>query len=314
MRRPSRRAARPIDRAAPVSPAGADTGSPTPRRVVPPSAVLPDPATPVPPRPGAPAAALDAVAVRRCWPDVVGKVNRTNKRIAALMRDAVVRELDGDMLVLTVKSTVLAKMMADHAAVLTDALYEELGGRWQIRCEVAGERGGVSLSGPQRSQSAAPARPAAPPSAPDGQTSPASAPNPSRRRVERERRRPDERAEPDRRRVERAVAAAGPASASNPAAAARVERERRCRPDRARRPAGPASAPRRRWPAPGPLTAAGSNAAGRPQRIRPAVPARVPVLVCRAERIARGNGSGGWPRLRWPRCRPAGWNAAHRTC
>ncbi|MEV4824821.1 DNA polymerase III subunit gamma and tau [Micromonospora sp. NPDC049274] len=154
------------DPAAPVSPAGAGTGSPAPRRVVPPSAVLPDPATPVPPRPGAPAAALDAVAVRRAWPDVVGKVNRTNKRIAALMRDAVVRELDGDMLVLTVKSTVLAKMMADHAAVLTDALYEELGGRWQIRCEVAGERGGVSLSGPPRSQPAAPPRPAAPPNAP----------------------------------------------------------------------------------------------------------------------------------------------------
>ncbi|MGC4836288.1 DNA polymerase III subunit gamma and tau [Micromonospora vinacea] len=148
------------DQAVPVSPAG-----PTPRRAVPPSAVLPDPATPAPPRPGAPAAALDAVAVRRVWPDVVGKVNRTNKRIAALMRDAVVRELDGDMLVLTVKSTVLAKMMADHAAVLTDALYEELGGRWQIRCEVAGERGGVSLSSSPRSQPAAPARPAAPPAA-----------------------------------------------------------------------------------------------------------------------------------------------------
>ncbi|WP_112700044.1 DNA polymerase III subunit gamma and tau, partial [Micromonospora noduli] len=152
----------PADQAVPVSPAG-----PAPRRVVPPSAVLPDPATPAPPRPGAPAAALDAVAVRRVWPDVVGKVNRTNKRIAALMRDAVVRELDGDMLVLTVKSTVLAKMMADHAAVLTDALYEELGGRWQIRCEVAGERGGVSLSGSPRTQQTAPARPAAPPATSD---------------------------------------------------------------------------------------------------------------------------------------------------
>ncbi|MFI6256491.1 DNA polymerase III subunit gamma and tau [Micromonospora zamorensis] len=170
----------PADQGAPVSPAGPGAGSPAQRRVVPPSAVLPDPATPVPPRPGAPAAALDAVAVRRVWPDVVGKVNRTNKRIAALMRDAVVRELDGDMLVLTVKSTVLAKMMADHAAVLTDALYEELGGRWQIRCEVAGERGGVSLSGSQRSQQAAPARPAAsptsaPPAAPTA-ANPTSAP------------------------------------------------------------------------------------------------------------------------------------------
>ncbi|RKF25781.1 DNA polymerase III subunit gamma and tau [Micromonospora globbae] len=142
-----------------------DDGSAAPRRAVPPSAVMPDPATPAPPLPGAEApGTLDAAAVRRVWPDVVGKVNRTNKRIAALMRDAVVRELDGDTLVLTVKSAVLARMMSDHAAVLTDALYEELGGRWQIRCEVAGERGGVTLSGPPRS--AAPARPASPPPGP----------------------------------------------------------------------------------------------------------------------------------------------------
>ncbi|MDM4721421.1 DNA polymerase III subunit gamma and tau [Micromonospora sp. WMMA1363] len=137
----------------PVAPA--DPGSPG-RRSAPPPAVMPDPATPAPPRPGAVApGALDAVAVRRAWPEVVSKVNRTNKRIAALMRDAVVRDLDGDTLVLTVKSSVLARMVADHAVVLTDALYEELGGRWQIRCEVAGERGGASrpASSPARSGS-----------------------------------------------------------------------------------------------------------------------------------------------------------------
>ncbi|MEU6078014.1 DNA polymerase III subunit gamma and tau [Micromonospora sp. NPDC047074] len=155
--------------ASPVAPAGSEPATGTPRRAVPPSAVMPDPATPAPPRPGAEATgALDAVAVRRAWPEVVGKVNRTNKRIAALMRDAVVRDLDGDALVVTVKSSVLAKMMSDHAQVLTDALYEELGGRWQIRCEVAGERGGASLGGPR---SAAPARPASPPPAePDPET------------------------------------------------------------------------------------------------------------------------------------------------
>ncbi|SCL60046.1 DNA polymerase III subunit gamma and tau [Micromonospora peucetia] len=147
---------------APVSPAASEPAAGAPRRVVPPSAVMPDPATPAPPRPGAAATgALDAVAVRRVWPEVVGKVNRSNKRIAALMRDAVVRDLDGDTLVVTVKSSVLAKMMSDHAQVLTDALYEELGGRWQIRCEVAGERGGASLGGSSRS--AAPARPTSPP-------------------------------------------------------------------------------------------------------------------------------------------------------
>ncbi|SBT49241.1 DNA polymerase III subunit gamma and tau [Micromonospora auratinigra] len=131
----------------------------TGRRPVPASAVLPDPATPEPPRPGSAAAgALDAVAVRRVWPDIVAKVNRIKKPAAALMRDAVVRDVDGDVLVLTVKSPVLAQMMGAHTSVLADALYEEFGGRWQIRCEVAGERGGSSLGGPARQS--APPRPA----------------------------------------------------------------------------------------------------------------------------------------------------------
>ncbi|MFI7603541.1 DNA polymerase III subunit gamma and tau [Micromonospora sp. NPDC049366] len=138
-------------------------GGPPARRVVPPSAVMPDPATPEPPRPGAaPAGQLDAVAVRRVWPDIVAKVNRIKKPAAALMRDAVVRDVDGDTLVLTVKSPVLAQMMGNHTSVLAEALYEEFGGRWQIRCEVAGERGAASLSGPPRAAGPAPARPASP--------------------------------------------------------------------------------------------------------------------------------------------------------
>lgn len=146
------------------APAGADPAAGVPRRAVPPSAVMPDPATPEPPRPGAQATgALDAVAVRRVWPDIVAKVNRIKKPAAALMRDAVVRDVDGDTLVLTVKSPVLAQMMGNHTSVLAEALYEEFGGRWQIRCEVAGERGGASVGGPSRT--AAPARPAAPPPA-----------------------------------------------------------------------------------------------------------------------------------------------------
>ncbi|MGC4791422.1 DNA polymerase III subunit gamma and tau [Micromonospora sp. DT178] len=151
-----------------TGPVGATAGGPPAdapvRRQVPPSAVMPDPATPAPPRHGAAAAGpLDAVAVRRVWPDIVAKVNRIKKPAAALMRDAVVRDVDGDTLVLTVKSPVLAQMMGNHTSVLAEVLYEEFGGRWQIRCEVAGERGGASLGGSSRP--AAPARPASPPPA-----------------------------------------------------------------------------------------------------------------------------------------------------
>ncbi|MFF3852149.1 DNA polymerase III subunit gamma and tau [Micromonospora sp. NPDC002575] len=155
--------------AAPVSagPASAAPAPAAPRREVPPEAVMPDPATPAPPRPGAAAAGpLDAVAVRRVWPDIVAKVNRIKKPAAALMRDAVVRDVDGETLVLTVKSPVLAQMMGNHTSVLAEALYEEFGGRWQVRCEVAGERGGASPGGaspggasPGGSRGSAPAPP-----------------------------------------------------------------------------------------------------------------------------------------------------------
>ncbi|WFE58465.1 DNA polymerase III subunit gamma and tau [Micromonospora sp. WMMD712] len=163
--------------AAPVSagPAPAAPAPTAPRREVPPEAVMPDPATPAPPRPGAAAAGpLDAVAVRRVWPDIVAKVNRIKKPAAALMRDAVVRDVDGDTLVLTVKSPVLAQMMGNHTSVLAEALYEEFGGRWQVRCEVAGERGGGSPGG-SRGSAPAPPRPAPAPPAP-----PASATNAAR--------------------------------------------------------------------------------------------------------------------------------------
>ncbi|SCE78302.1 DNA polymerase-3 subunit gamma/tau [Micromonospora purpureochromogenes] len=145
-----------------AAPAAEPVTPPAAPRRVPPEAVMPDPVTPAPPRPGSSSpGALDAVAVRRAWPDIVAKVNRIKKPAAALMRDAVVRDVDGDTVVLTVKSPVLAQMMGNHISVLSDALYEEFGGRWQIRCEVAGERGAATLGGPSRA--AAPTRPASPP-------------------------------------------------------------------------------------------------------------------------------------------------------
>ncbi|MFI6759342.1 DNA polymerase III subunit gamma and tau [Micromonospora sp. NPDC050417] len=141
---------------APVS--SAPTAAPS-RPVAPPAAVMPDPVTPDPPAPGSGTpGVLDAVAVRRQWGEVVGMINRTNKRLAALVRDAVVRDVDNGTLVLTVKSPVLAQMVVSHVEVLSDAIYQEFGERWQIRCEVAGDqRTGAGSAGP-RPTPAAPAR------------------------------------------------------------------------------------------------------------------------------------------------------------
>jgi DNA polymerase-3 subunit gamma/tau len=100
-----------------------------------------DPATPEPERPGSsPPPQLDAAGVRRAWDEILGMVNSRNKRIAALARNATVRDLEGDTLVLTFQSSVLASMMSKEAGVLSDAIYEVLGSRWELRCEVAGDQ------------------------------------------------------------------------------------------------------------------------------------------------------------------------------
>jgi DNA polymerase III subunit gamma/tau len=83
---------------------------------------------------------LDVTAVRDAWPEIVALVNQSNKRIAALMRDAVVRDLTNDTLVVTVRSAVLAQMLSAQLDLIADAVYEVLGVRWQIRCEVSGDQ------------------------------------------------------------------------------------------------------------------------------------------------------------------------------
>ncbi|RKR89508.1 DNA polymerase-3 subunit gamma/tau [Micromonospora pisi] len=141
---------------APVS--SAPTAAPS-RPAVSPAAVMPDPVTPDPPAPGSGTpGVLDAVAVRRQWGEVVGMINRTNKRLAALVRDAVVRDVDNGTLVLTVKSPVLAQMVVSHVEVLSEAIYQEFGERWQIRCEVAGDQRTGAGSAGHRPTPAAPAR------------------------------------------------------------------------------------------------------------------------------------------------------------
>ena len=90
---------------------------------------------------------LTAAAVREVWPEIISDVGRKSKKVAALASGATVRELDGQTVVLTFRFPAHAKMVSDQPHLIVDALYEALGGRWQIRCEVAGEAGGVRADG-----------------------------------------------------------------------------------------------------------------------------------------------------------------------
>ncbi|GIF53595.1 DNA polymerase-3 subunit gamma/tau [Asanoa ferruginea] len=142
--------ARANGRAAEDSDETADGDSRPPRRV-PPQAVMADPATPDPVIPEAAApGALDAAAVRRVWDEIVAMVRVNNKRIAALASEATVRDIDGDTLVLTFRHAFHARTLAESPEPVVDAIYEVLGGRWQIRCELAGDQRGAAGPPPAR--------------------------------------------------------------------------------------------------------------------------------------------------------------------
>jgi DNA polymerase-3 subunit gamma/tau len=149
-------------------PAGSEPGPPAAPTFAPPAASPAPPAvSPAPPAAtSAPAAAtsappagqpiapgsLDAAAVRRVWEEVLDMVGRKSKRVAALLREATVRDVDGEVLVLLFRTSTLAEMLSASPELLLEAMYEVLGGRWQVRCEVSGDDrssgGGVAGSGP----------------------------------------------------------------------------------------------------------------------------------------------------------------------
>ncbi|WP_249024687.1 DNA polymerase III subunit gamma and tau, partial [Couchioplanes caeruleus] len=106
-----------------------------------PAGLMPD----APEEPGVAAAVvpgqLTVASIREVWPQIMVVVGRKSKKIAALVQGATVRELEGQTVVLTFRFPAHARMVAAEPQLIADALYEELGGRWQIRCDVAGESG-----------------------------------------------------------------------------------------------------------------------------------------------------------------------------
>ncbi len=106
-----------------------------------PAETSPAPA-PAPPASGAAPGALDAAAIRRVWDEVVTTVGRRSKRAAAVAREAAVRAVEGDTVVLLFQHGVHANMLAATPQPVIDALREVLGGDWQVRCETrdAGEQ------------------------------------------------------------------------------------------------------------------------------------------------------------------------------
>ncbi|MFI5493392.1 DNA polymerase III subunit gamma and tau [Actinoplanes sp. NPDC051859] len=140
--------------AAPVSASPGAAASVSAASAAPATGPREEPAGLMPDAPEEPGGVLDAVpgqltvaSIREVWPQIMVAVGRKSKKIAALAQGATVRELEGQTVVLTFRFPAHARMVAAEPQLIADALYEELGGRWQIRCDVAGEGGSPPSSG-----------------------------------------------------------------------------------------------------------------------------------------------------------------------
>jgi DNA polymerase-3 subunit gamma/tau len=134
---------RPVERPPAVQRSDPST-APTERPPAAPTTAAPTTSVAAPKVPSSPPGALDAAAVRRIWDEVLTMVRRKSPRAAAVVREATVRDVDGDNLVLLFKHPFHAQALAAAPELLLDALYEILGGRWNIRCEVAGQSGVIT--------------------------------------------------------------------------------------------------------------------------------------------------------------------------
>ena len=118
------------DRRVPEQPGDdrATSGRPAePDRADPPQAAEP------PQRPDA----LDAAAVRRVWSEILAAAKQRSRSTGALMVNATVRDVDGDVLVLAIGSEPLARRLSEqrNTDVIADALHAVLGVRWRVRCD-----------------------------------------------------------------------------------------------------------------------------------------------------------------------------------
>ena len=141
----------------PTSPGGSSGGQPADQPTPQP---LGEPAAPT---------SLDAAAVRRVWSEILAAAKQRSRSTGALMVNAIVRAVDGDVLVLTIGSEPLARRLSEqrNTDVIADALHAVLGVRWRVRCDhgdaappPARSAASRTSGPPQRPSRPAPPRPA----------------------------------------------------------------------------------------------------------------------------------------------------------
>ena len=80
---------------------------------------------------------IDAAAVRRVWSEILAAAKQRSRSTGALLVNATVRAIEGDVLVLAIGSEPLARRLSEqrNTDVIADALHAVLGVRWRVRCD-----------------------------------------------------------------------------------------------------------------------------------------------------------------------------------
>ncbi|OZM73334.1 DNA polymerase III subunit gamma/tau [Amycolatopsis antarctica] len=85
-----------------------------------------------------PAGGLDAVAIRRVWPQLLAAIRKVpgQRSTEAMLTQAGVHSVDGSQVTLTHSAEPLARRLSEthNAEKIAAALHEVLGGQWQVRC------------------------------------------------------------------------------------------------------------------------------------------------------------------------------------
>ncbi|WP_434451750.1 DNA polymerase III subunit gamma and tau [Lentzea sp. E54] len=153
--------ARPTPAAAPA-PAQTQPAAPTPVAAPAPTPAEPV-ATPEPAASATPASSgdMDATAVRRIWSDLLAAVRSTSRSTEAMLTNAMVSEVDGNIVTITHTSAPLARRLAEprNTEAIATALAAVLGGTWQVRCTHGTPGATPQAAAPAKAARPAPTRP-----------------------------------------------------------------------------------------------------------------------------------------------------------
>ncbi|MGW6930374.1 DNA polymerase III subunit gamma and tau [Lentzea sp. NPDC054927] len=101
--------------------------------------------------------AMDATAVRRVWSDLLAAVRSSSRSTEAMLTNAMVSEVDGNVVTITHTSAPLARRLAEtrNTEAIANALATVLGGTWQVRCTHGTP--GATTQAPTQAKTARPA-------------------------------------------------------------------------------------------------------------------------------------------------------------